>query len=143
MSKEEFIGCLTRFGFKLRREVERDLADSLTDQDRERERDREGDRDRGGDRDRDRERGRKGIDYNDFITALKAESDAEGQAEGLLERLRERMRRGAKRGAGMQEVSETLKYFKLNTKYCTTNYPHLSCCLTSIFHLNHNEYILF
>ena len=104
LSEEEFLGCLSRFGFKLRKEVERDLGDSLTDHEREKERDR-GDR---GDRDRgDRgERGsaRKGVDYNDFTAALKAENDAQDAAEGNLERLREQLGRDLSKGAGMQEV---------------------------------------
>lgn len=92
LSRDEFIGCLSRFGFKLRKEVARDLADSLTDHNRERERNRDGGRDDSG------------VDYGDFVAVLKAEIEAEEHVDGALEGLRQRMRKGSKREADIKEV---------------------------------------
>lgn len=86
--------------------MERDLADSLMNNDRE------------GDRDRDRERGKgsKGIDYNDFISAVKVESEeaaqtqTQGYSDDALDRLKQRMRNDPKNLSGMLEVRTFYSY---------------------------------
>jgi hypothetical protein len=75
LAKVEFLNCLSNFGFKLRKEIERDLVDSLTDHERE------GRTERGGG---------KGVNYVDFISALNAEHDAENNADDTLDMLKKR-----------------------------------------------------
>jgi Ca2+-binding EF-hand superfamily protein len=88
LDREEFTDCLVRFGFKLRKELQRDLSDSLSQADQEKG-----------------SRSRRAVDYGDFVAAVKAEHEAEGAAVGSLDRVKEGMRRELKRGTGMQEVS--------------------------------------
>lgn len=90
LDREEFTECLIRFGFKLRKEVQRDLSEALSQSDQE--------RDKGS-------RSRRAVDYTDFVTAVKAEHEGEGEALGSLDRLKEGMQRELKRGTGMAEVS--------------------------------------
>lgn len=88
LEREEFTECLVRFGFKLRKELQRDLCDSLSQADQERG-----------------SRSRRAVDYGDFVAAVKAEHEAEGDSLGSLDRVKESMRRELKRGSGMMEVS--------------------------------------
>lgn len=91
LEREEFTECLVRFGFKLRKELQRDLCDSLSQADQERG-----------------SRSRRAVDYGDFVAALKAEHEAEGDSLGSLDRVKESVRRELKRGSGMMEVSSLL-----------------------------------
>ena len=88
LDREEFTECLVRFGFKLRKELQRDLSDSLSQADQEKG-----------------SRSRRAVDYGDFVAAVKAEHEAEGDALGSLESVKESMRRELKKGSRMQEVS--------------------------------------
>lgn len=88
LDREEFTECLVRFGFKLRKELQRDLSDSLSHADQEKG-----------------SRSRRAVDYGDFVAAVKAEHEAEGDALGSLESVKESMRRELKKGSRMQEVS--------------------------------------
>jgi Ca2+-binding EF-hand superfamily protein len=74
LAKEEFLNCLSNFGFKLRKETERDLVDSLTDYERE----------------RGTERGAKGVNYVDFISAVNAEHEADNNADDTMDMLKRR-----------------------------------------------------
>ena len=100
LSSDEFIGCLSRFGFKLRKEVARDLADSLSHQNREKEKERERERERNRSADRDGS----GVDYGDFVAVLKAEIEAEEHVDGTLEGFRQRMRKEFKQEVDIKEV---------------------------------------
>ena len=115
LSREEFLGCLNRFGLKLRKGIARDLTDSLIAHDRDRDRDGERDGERGRDRDRDGdgERGNSGVDYNQFMAVLKAENETEGNTDGALETLRHRMKKEMKQGAEMREVNNHSSHFCL------------------------------
>lgn len=91
LEREKFLLCIQNYGLKLRKEVARDLIESLTDHIRVKGK--EGN-------------GKKNIDYNDFILALNVENEAAEDDEDSLEKLQERMKRKSKIVPSMQEVSQ-------------------------------------
>jgi Ca2+-binding EF-hand superfamily protein len=98
LEREKFLLCIQNYGFKLRKEVARDLIESLTDHIRAKGRE---------------SNGKKNIDYNDFILALSVENEAGEDDEDSLEKLRERMKRKSKIVPGMQEVSQCVKMLSI------------------------------
>jgi Ca2+-binding EF-hand superfamily protein len=77
LDKGDFLSCLNRFGFKLRKSVEEDLGDSLSESERGSERG---------------ERGERGVNYLAFIAAIEAEQgDSDAEKGTTMDRLVKRL----------------------------------------------------